>query len=270
MARWFRRSADPEPSAPLDWEPLLRRRLPGYGQLDDSELAHLGELIQRFVHTNSWEHARGFVVTDEMKVVVAAQASLLVLELGLEWLGDVSSIILHPSTIVLGGEHAGPVPGVRTDEPVALLGEAHFRGPVLIAWDTARYQAAHPRSGQNVVIHEFAHHLDMLSGTVDGTPPMDDEALRSRWIEVCTAEYAIANGFHTDTVLRDYAATDPGEFFAVAAEAFFTRPVAFRDAKPDLYGVLAEFLRQDPAARAERPRRVPPTPVPRPDVGSTP
>jgi Mlc titration factor MtfA (ptsG expression regulator) len=165
----------------------------------------------------------------------------------------VSSIILHPSTITLRGEHAGSIPGTRTDEPVALLGEAHFRGPVLIAWDAARYQAGHPRTGQNVIIHEFAHHLDMAGGTIDGTPPMRDD-LRDRWIEICTAEYATARGFHTDTVLRDYAATDPGEFFAVATEVFFTRPGALREAKPALYEVLAEFFAQDPAARASRPR----------------
>lgn len=255
MARWFRRSPDADPPAPIDWEPLLRRRLPGFGSLDDGERARLGELIQAFVRDMRWEAARGFTLTEEMQVVIAAQASLLVLELGLEWLGDVSSIIVHPSTIVLRGEHAGPVPEVRTDEPVALLGEAHFRGPVLIAWDAARYQAAHPRTGQNVIIHEFAHHLDMLGGMIDGTPPIDDPDLRQRWIDVCTAEYAIVRGYHADTILRDYAATDPGEFFAVAAEVFFTKPVALRDSKPELYAVLAEFLRQDPAARAERPGR---------------
>jgi Mlc titration factor MtfA (ptsG expression regulator) len=254
MARWFRRSPDADPPAPLDWEPLLRGRLPGYRDLNDDERGRLGELIQQFVHTKKWEPARGFTITDEMQVVVAAQAMLLVLELGIEWLGDVSSIILHPSTITLRGEHAAAIPGTRTDEPVALLGEAHFRGPVLIAWDAARYQAAHPRTGQNVIIHEFAHHLDMLSGMIDGTPPIEDRALRERWVEVCGAEYAVARGFHTDTILRDYAATDPGEFFAVLTEVFFTRPVALREAKPALYDVVAQLLRQDPAARAERPK----------------
>jgi Mlc titration factor MtfA (ptsG expression regulator) len=251
MARWFRRSPDAEPPAPLDWEVLLRRRVPGWADLDADERARLGSSLLEFAAGTKWESARGFEVTDEMKVVVSAQAALLTLGLGLEWLDDVSSIILHASTILLRGEHAGSIPGTRTNEPVALLGEAHFRGPVLIAWDAARYQAGHPRTGQNVIIHEFAHHLDMAGGMIDGTPPMDD-ALRERWIDVCTAEYATARGFHTDTVLRDYAATDPGEFFAVATEVFFTRPVALRDAKPALYGVLAEFFRQDPAERADR------------------
>lgn len=253
MARWFRRSPDAGPPAPLDWEPLLRRRVPGWADLDDAERAQLGALLVEFAAGTKWESARGFDITDEMKVVVSAQAALLTLGLGLEWLDDVSSIILHASTIVLRGEHAGSIPGTRTDESVALLGEAHFRGPVLIAWDAARYQAAHPRTGQNVILHELAHHLDMAGGMIDGTPPME-EALRERWIEVCTAEYAIARGFHTETILRDYAATDPGEFFAVVTEVFFTRPVALRDAKPELYEVLAAFFHQDPAARAERAR----------------
>lgn len=254
MARWFRRrTPDAEPPAPIDWETLLRRRVPGWADLDAEERTRLGELLLEFVATTKWEAARGFAVTDEMRVVVAAQAALLTLGIGLEWLDDVSSIILHPSTIVLHGEHADSITGTRTDEPAALLGEAHFRGPVLIAWDAARYQAAHARTGQNVIIHEFAHHLDMAGGSIDGTPPMDDD-LRARWIEVCTAEYAIVRGYHTETILRDYAATDPGEFFAVASEVFFTRPTRLRDAKPALYEVLAAFYLQDPAGRADRPR----------------
>lgn len=251
MARWFRRSSDAEPPAPLDWETLLRRRVPGWADLDAGERARLGALLLEFEASTKWESARGFQITDEMRVVVSAQAALLTLGIGLEWLDDISSVILHKSTIMLRGEHAGSIPGTRTDEPVALLGEAHFRGPVLIAWDAARYQAAHPRTGQNVIIHELAHHLDMAGGMIDGTPPMED-GLRRRWIDICSAEYAISRGYHTSTVLRDYAATDPGEFFAVAAEVFFTRPVALREEKAELYGVLAEFFQQDPAARADR------------------
>lgn len=209
-------------------------------------------MVETFIAAKRWEAARGFTITEEMQVTVAAQGMLLVLELGAEWLDDVGSIILHPSTITLRGEHAGPVPGVRTDEPVSLIGEAHFRGPVLVAWDAARYQAAHPRTGNNVVIHEFAHHLDMLGGVIDGTPPIDDPDLRRRWIEVCTVEFDILHGYHRDTILRSYASTDPGEFFAVASEVFFTKPQALRDSKPELYEVFAAFYRQDPAGRADR------------------
>jgi hypothetical protein len=101
----------------------------------------------------------------------------------------------------------------------------------------------------NVVFHEFAHQLDMLDGTVDGTPPLVDAGLRERWVQVCTREYqAIRRG--DDHLLRSYAGTDPGEFFAVATEMFFTKPAALAEQHPALYDVLREFYRQHPASRS--------------------
>jgi Mlc titration factor MtfA (ptsG expression regulator) len=100
------------------------------------------------------------------------------------------------------------------------------------------------------VYHEFAHKIDMLDGLVDGTPPLAREEERRRWVEVCTSEYdALRNGTD-DGFLDGYAATNPGEFFAVVTEAFFDVPVRFAAAKPALYDVLRGFYRQDPAARA--------------------
>lgn len=99
--------------------------------------------------------------------------------------------------------------------------------------------------------HEFAHQLDMIDGTTDGTPPIADAVQRARWIEVCTTEYrALRRG--ADHVLRPYAATDPGEFFAVATEQFFSQPIPISDEAPALYEVLCELHRQDPAERARR------------------
>src|ERR687897_432020 len=140
--------------------------------------------------------------------------------------------------------------GVVTDAPQPILGQAHARrGPVVIAWDAARADARHPHRGRNVVFHEFAHKLDMLDDLIDGTPPLPDPAARDRWIEVCTAEYELLRAGEGGDLLSDYAAVNPGEFFAVATEAFFGLPREMRDQKPALYGVLREFYRQDPATR---------------------
>jgi MtfA peptidase len=100
-------------------------------------------------------------------------------------------------------------------------------------------------------VHEFVHKLDMLDGMIDGTPPLDDEELQ-RWVEVCTAEYRSLRAGHGDPLLSDYGATNPGEFFAVAAEVFFDQPVEMAELKPDLYGVLRDYFAQDPAARRPR------------------
>ena len=145
--------------------------------------------------------------------------------------------------------------GVLTEEPMEILGETGFRGPVLIAWDAARTAARHPERGHDVVLHEFAHQLDLRDGMVDGTPPMDDPEERQRWIDVCTPalERVRPDDYHHHHgVLDPYAGTNPGEFFAVSTEVFFTRPTGLRHAQPALYEVLADFYRQDPAGTRVR------------------
>ena len=197
-----------------------------------------------------WEAAAGFALTDEIRIVIAAQAALLILGLDIACYRDVQAIIVHPTTITLTGVHPGPAEGVFTDSPLPLLGQANDRrGPVIIAWDAARADARHPERGHNVVFHEFAHKLDMLDDLIDGTPPLADAAARKRWAEVCTAEYELLRSGPGDDLLSDYAAVDPAEFFAVATEVFFDLPGELRAAKPALYSVLRDFYRQDPAAR---------------------
>ena len=226
-------------------------RLAAWQHLDADERDRLVSLTAEIVQTMHWESARGFELTDEMVLTISAHAALPVLELGADLYRSVSTIIVHPRTIVLTGTRPGPVAGTVSDEPDFLLGEAHFRGPVLLAWAAVLRQAQRPQRGEDVVIHEFAHRLDMLDGLVDGTPPLDDDA-RARWVEVCTAEFEQLRDGEPDPLLRRYAASDPGEFFAVASEAFFTRPVEMDESKPALYGVLRDFYRQDPAARERR------------------
>ena len=118
-------------------------------------------------------------------------------------------------------------------------------------WDAVRHGARHAGDGRNVVFHEFAHKIDMLGGEVDGTPPLPDRAHRDAWAEVCTDAYRAleAEDPAVKRVLDPYGATNEAEFFAVATEAFFERPARVRDALPDLYALLADFYRQDPAAR---------------------
>ena len=236
---------------PEAWRQRLAVRWAAWATLSVNERERLEDLIRLFIGGRRWEAANGFTMTDEVKVVIAAQACLLVLELDLDLYRQVDSIIVHPRTVMLHGERSVGS-GMVADGPHAISGQAHHRrGPLLLSWSTAAFEARHPRSGSNVVYHEFAHKIDMLDGVVDGTPPISDPAFRARWVEVCTAEYELLRRGH-DSVLRDYAATDPGEFFAVATEQFFTQPVPLHDGNPDLYDVLAGFYRQDPAARLTR------------------
>ncbi|MDP1821217.1 MAG: zinc-dependent peptidase [Acidimicrobiales bacterium] len=246
-ARRRRRAlAQPFPEA---WRDLLRRRWALWPALTDDERQRLEPLVQVFIADKRWEGSRRFAVTEEMQVLIAAQACLLVLEMDHDPYHGIGTIIVHPSTIVLHGPRATGTAGVMADGPYPILGQAHHRGPVLISWDAAVAGARHPERGHNIVFHEFAHKLDMLDGTVDGTPPLSDTATLQRWVDVCTREYHALRAGLGGPLLSDYAATNPGEFFAVATEVFFTRPVELREDKPMLYGVLAAFYRQEPAAR---------------------
>jgi MtfA peptidase len=235
---------------PPEWEQIARRRVAYWNRLTTDEQVWLGELADRLVSDKRWEAAKGFDLTDEIIVTIAVQAGVLLLGLNVEYFGKVTSIIVHPTTFAIPGPRATSVHGMLDEGLRPLYGEAHHdRGPILLAWDEARFAARHRGRGHNVVLHEFAHKIDMLDGIVDGTPMLPDRASRDRWIAVCESEMALLRGGEGESVLDDYAATDPGEFFAVATEVFFDRPLDLRETKPELYEVLADFYRQDPAAR---------------------
>lgn len=237
---------------PDDWVQIVRQRVAYWNLLTGPEQDRLGELAEHLVSTKRWEAARDFVLTDEIVVTIAAQAAVLILGLDTTYFGKVTSIIVHPSAFAIPGPRASAIRGMIADGSPPLYGEAHHdRGPVLLSWDQARFSARHRGRGHNVVLHEFAHKMDMLDGVVDGTPVLPDRVTLDRWVEVCAAELDLMRNEDAEPFLDEYAATDPGEFFAVATESFFDRPMDLRAAKPALYDVLVGFYLQDTAAREE-------------------
>lgn len=211
---------------------------------DRTRIRDLAEILLGQVR---WESARGFEVTDDVRLVVATQAVRLLVGMDIERFPDVRLVIVHASAIVSSGARQGPAAGVYEDDDVLLAGEAaHGDGPIVLAWDDVVWEVRHPRRGRNVVLHEFAHKLDMQDGVVDGTPLLLDPALGERWVEVCTRTFHQLE-HHGSPVLDDYGTVDAGEFFAVATEAFFCRGRALRQHHPDLYEVFAAYYRQDPA-----------------------
>lgn len=245
--RWARgmRSADQHGISPGQIG-ILERQWHLWPQLTEAERDRMQRLIGLFLATMGWEGAQGFEVTEEMRVLVAAQACLLLLGLEIDEYPATDSVILHPGTVRLRGEHhlGG---GLRSSGVMAVDGQAHYRGPVLLSWSAVRTEMNSPGRGRNVVFHEFAHQLDMMDGSVDGTPPFDDDAARLRWMEVCTTAYEAP-----PEVLRDYAFTNPAEFFSVATETFFCQPVQLIEAEPALYREFVQFYGQDPADWAGR------------------
>lgn len=229
------------------WRPTLEQGFEHWRMLTPAERERMEMLVARFVRDTRWEAANGFDLTEDIKVLIAAQASMLLLGLELDEYPQLTSVIVHPSTVRLAGDH-GIGGGLRSSATQTLAGQAHYRGPVVLSWQAARRGARFPARGHNVVYHEFAHQLDMLDGITDGTPPLGDDAARRRWVEVCTAAYDTVRA-QGSPVLRDYAGTNPAEFFAVATEVFFNRPVELREHEPALYAELVGFYQQDPATR---------------------
>jgi len=217
--------------------------------LDAAEQQRLLVVADELLSRKRWEAARGFALDDTVRVVVAAQAALLVLGLSTDHYRLVSGIVVHPTTVETTGVRPGPSRGTVTSDPLSVLGLAQSgRGPVVLAWDEALAGAHRSQPGHNVVLHEFAHKLDMLDGTIDGTPLLPRE-LRADWVRVCTGVYQDLVAGRPRPPMRWYGATNPGEFFAVATEVFFEQPAELAALEPELYDVLRRFYRQDPAAR---------------------
>lgn len=240
-------------SFPPAWRAHLEHNMAHFGWLYPGEQQRLCQLTKAFIAEKHWEAFGGLELDDEIRVTIAGQACLLVLGLEHVLYRNVETIYVYPST----------VRPVRVDEPffasptivrdvMPILGEAHRRGPVVLAWDAVKRGGRHPERGHNLVYHEFAHKLDMLDGAVDGVPPLETEQQYQRWREVCEVEYArLCERFERGepSLLDPYGAIDAGEFFAVATELFFDRPSAMLKEHPALYAVLRGFYRQDPAER---------------------
>jgi hypothetical protein len=241
---------------PHAWRAVLERNMAHFGYLSAEEAARLCELVQIFIAEKSWFGAGGLELDDEIRVTIAGQACLLVLGLEHVLYSNVETIVVYPAAVrpVRADESIFAAPHVIREE-VPILGEAQHRGPIVLTWKAARSGGIHPERGSNVVYHEFAHKLDMLDGAIDGVPPLADRRDYQRWIEVCTREFqalreAVDQG--QTTLLDPYGLTNVGEFFAIATEAFFDRPLELETEHPELYRVLQGFYRQDTAARQRR------------------
>lgn len=234
---------------PPDGEALVAHHLAAWPLLDHQEQQRLLQVTDWLLSRKRWEAARGFDLNDTVRVVIASQAALLVLGLSIDHYRLVSGIVVHPSTVQTSGVRAGPSPGTVSADRLAVLGLAQDgRGPVVIAWDQALAGAHRTEPGHNVVLHEFAHKLDMLDGTIDGTPLLPRDG-RAEWVTVCTDVYDDLVAGRPRPPMRWYGATNPGEFFAVATEVFFEQPSELAALEPALYNLLARFYRQDPAVR---------------------
>lgn len=237
---------------PPAWLEVLQSDLHHYARLTAAEQARVRDYVQVFVAEKHWEGCGGLHLTDEMKVVIAGLVAVLVLGFPPTYFDAVITLLVYPAGYV-APESTTNRGGVIVEGSSARLGEAWYRGPVILSWSDVAECGRGMSGGRNVVAHEFAHQLDMLNGRqTDGVPPLESPEQLRRWNDVMACEYeqlVRACRLGEPTVLDYYGATSRVEFFAVATESFFEAPGALRTYNPELYAVLREFYRQDPAAR---------------------
>lgn len=248
------------------WRTTLQA-LPFVARLATDDRGRLRELAQRFLADKQMSAAGELELTADMQVNIAAQACLPVLELGLRWYDGWTSIVVYPDEFLVPREVTDEA-GVVHEYVEPIAGEAWDGGPLLLSWADVQQRDG----GYNVVIHEFTHKLDMLNGDADGLPPFDrrlhaalspahwrrvlDDAFERLNAELDLIEAELpadvdpdspqADAYYGRLPLDPYAATNPGEFFAVSSEAFFVAPDRLRAAFPEWYALLAAFFRQQP------------------------
>lgn len=252
MFRWLRRRRReqirkrPFPEA---WRAILERNVPFYGALSAADRRELEGHALVLLAEKRFEGCGGLRMTDEVRVTIAGQAAVLLLHRDTDYYPRLDSILVYPSAYVAPDRRPGPGGHVIEGTEVR-LGESWHEGVVVLAWDEV-LAVADDRDGRNVVLHEFAHQLDQEGGAADGAPTFPSRSMRRTWARVLAEEYERLRDDldrHRRTTIDDYGAEDPAEFFAVITEAFFEKPIALRRRHPDLYGVLRDFYRQDPAA----------------------
>ena len=256
MRAWLKRRRDARTLAnraiPDALWHLTLARFPFLAQRSTQDVTRLREMSTLFLAEKEFSGAHGLQVDDDMAVAIAAQACLPVLELGIAWYDGFVGIVVHADGAVAQREHTDD-DGVVHQYEEELSGEAMHGGPVMLSWVDVDEAGESAELGYNVVIHEFAHVLDMRDGPADGVPPLPDRAARDAWLEVLSGEF---DGFcervdaEQDTLLDPYGAQAPEEFFAVAAEAFFVAPLGLQAEHPRMYALLQGFFQQDPAAHA--------------------
>ncbi len=236
---------------PSEWLKIVQTNCRHFATLDPVERARLLRDIRWFVAEKSIEVSIGLALTDEMRVTVAAHGPRRAGSGCCREFDRLQSVILQPEVYV-GTRVVRDKSGLELHSQDARIGETSRNGPVLLSWKDVVRQCRDSPDGRNVILHEFAHLLDMVDGDVDGIPPMESEEEFRTWKDVTRNEYRrLVNQSQLGrrTLLDQYGATSEVEFFAVASETFFEQPFEMKVLHPRLYDVLKGFYKQDPAKR---------------------
>ena len=230
------------------WLDIVKRRLPFYSKLPTELQQELQNLIKVFLQEKNFVGCAGQQIDDEIRVTVAAQACLLLLNRKTNQYQKLQSILVYPSTFIATREVRDDLGLVSTNH-IVLLGESWGQGKVVLAWDNVEKSVRNLRDGHNVVLHEFAHQLDSESGATNGAPLLQTRGAYKSWAHVFSEEFedlqriAARGG---ESLIDHYGATNPAEFFAVSTETFFERPAQMKENHRELFQELVKYYQVNP------------------------
>ncbi len=227
---------------------VLEKNVPVYSKMPVELQLQLQGLVKQFLHQKTFYGCGGLEINDEIKVTIAGIACLLLLNRKPRVYPQLNSVLVYPSAFIAPRTEIEPG-GVVTYHKEGLLGESWGDGRVVLAWDEVKDDASNFSDGHNVVLHEFAHQLDDEAGNADGVPILGKRSSYQRWAAVFSREYAALQSaaLHGDeSVLDEYGATSPAEFFAVVTETFFAKSSQLAEHHPELFEELKNYYRVDP------------------------
>ncbi|NIP25779.1 MAG: hypothetical protein GWN67_12245 [Phycisphaerae bacterium] len=233
---------------PQQWKEIVSMNVPLYNRLPDSFKEQLHGLVNVFVGEANFEGCGGLQITDEIRVTIAAQASMLLLNRKALYFRKLRSILVYPHTYVAKTVSSNGT--ITVNGQSVRLGESWQNGPVVLAWDSVKGGTSIVTDARNVVLHEFAHQLDQEDGAADGAPILEHRSRYTTWARVLSMEYEVLQRNKRNrrrSVLNKYGATNPAEFFAVATETFFEKPKQMARKHPELYEELKNYYKLDPA-----------------------
>lgn len=244
LARRKRLTATPFPEARRQ---IVEKNVPLYSRLPDALKQQLHGSINVFLDEKRFEGCGGLEITDEIRVTIAAQACMLLLNRKTTCFAKLRTIMVYPHTYV--AKIVSSDGRVTIEGRSVRLGESWQDGPVVLAWDSVTGGTSNIADARNVVLHEFAHQLDQEDGTADGAPILEHRSAYVAWARVLGREYAAlqkSKKAHRRSVMRKYGATNPAEFFAAATETFFEKPKQMHKRHPELYDELRDYYKLDP------------------------
>ncbi len=253
--RWFsrwrrRRAVARHPLSPGDWHPVVAG-ISCLRGLSVVELDRLRDLVLLFLDRKTLNGVQGLQLNQTMRLQIAAQACLPILGLDLDDYDGWHEVVVYPDSFRVRHPISDEI-GLVSESDRVLSGEAWQQGPVILAWADIRRELEGQHPGSNVIIHEFAHKLDMLNGRANGMPPLHPEMNRQAWTDALSSAYQALQEqleHHQRASINPYGATSPAEFFAVLSEYFFAAPRQLVQNCPDVYEQLKQFFRQDPLNR---------------------